>query len=146
MVALGYLVYARIEQACWPPRSSDSRQEAPSLEKEAAAADKVRAAVAEISKWTDGDVVWLDHFRALSEEFPPAQGAIVNQLTFSPSSGGGEIRLRGLARDTDTIGQMEQQLRSRLRGVIDRGSREDPSQKPYSWRFETSVLVGREPE
>ncbi|MGD0900702.1 MAG: hypothetical protein ABR915_22955 [Thermoguttaceae bacterium] len=145
VLLLGYLIYARIDRAMLAAEIEQLQKDAPSLEKQAAAADKVRAAAADISKWTDSDIVWLDHFRALSEQFPSARGAVVNQLTFSSSAGGGEIRLRGLARDHAAIGQMEQQLGGRSRGVIDRGSHEDPSQGPYSWRFETSVLVGREP-
>jgi hypothetical protein len=142
---LGYLVYARIEHARLAREIEQYQMEAESSEKAAARADKIRQAVAEISKWTDGDVVWLDHLRALGEDFPSASRAILTQLSFGPSPGGGEIHLRGLAQDPDTISQLEQQLRKRSRGVIDHGSHEDPSRRPYGWRFETSVLVGREP-
>jgi hypothetical protein len=144
VLLLAWLVYARIEQARLVGEIDRLTAESAALEKPAARADKIRANAAEISKWADGDIVWLDHFRVLSEHFPPAQGAIVNQLTFGPTSAGPEMNLRGQARDAATIGQMEQQLRSRWPRVISRGSREDSSQRLYSWRFETSVIVGRE--
>ena len=145
VVLVGYLVYARVEHTWLAAEIERFQKDADGSEKAAAKADKIRQAVAEISKWTDSDVVWLDHLRALGEDFPSTGRAILSQLTFGPSSGGGEMHLRGLAQDPDTISQLEQQLRKRSRGVIDHGSHEDPSRRPYGWRFETSVLVGREP-
>jgi Tfp pilus assembly PilM family ATPase len=145
VLLVGYLVYARIAQT-WLAADVDRLQKAAESEEKAAVkADKIRQAVAEISKWTDGEVVWLDHLRALGEDFPPTDRAILTQLSCGPAPSGGEMHLRGKARDPDTISQMEQQLRQRSRNVNDHGSHEDASKRPYSWQFDTSVLVGREP-
>jgi len=145
LLLLGYLVYARVEHARLAGKIAGLKKDADAMEKEAVQADKIRATAAEISKWTDGDVVWLDQLRALGEDFPSSRSAILNQLSCDSSPGGGKMDLDGVARDPDTISQMEQQLGKRSRSVVDHGSKEDPARRPYGWRFKTSVLVGREP-
>ena len=75
LLALAYLAYVRIDHALLANQIGDLKAKSASLEKRAARADKTRETAAEISKWTDGNVVGrLDHFRgALSEHFPPAR-------------------------------------------------------------------------
>jgi Tfp pilus assembly protein PilN len=144
VLLVGWFVYARVEQSQLAAEVSRLSQESRALEAAAAKADKVQASVKEITKWTDGDVAWLDQLRALSEDFPPAEDAVLTQLTLTSTASGGEMRLKGLAKKADTIAAMEERLRNRSRRVIGRDSREDSSLPPYRWRFETSVFPVRD--
>jgi hypothetical protein len=58
---------------------------------------------------------------------------------------GGVIELDGLAQDVPTIGLLEKGLRNQSREVEGTGSSElSPAPKYYSWKFQSSVFVGRE--
>jgi Tfp pilus assembly PilM family ATPase len=101
--------------------------------------------VEEVKKWAESEVLWLDQLRELSKDFPPAENAVLGQLAMSSGAGGaGEMRLKGAARNAEAIAAVEESLRAHDRKVIDRGSREDRTLKHYSWRFDTSVILGRE--
>ncbi len=107
-------------------------------------AEKLYANVAEIEKWTTGDVVWLDELRELSREFPPAKEAVLTGLTVRSTRTGGEIKIEGLADGTSTLQVIERDLRDPAHRVDGKGSREDRSNKRYPWRFETSLSIEKE--
>jgi Tfp pilus assembly PilM family ATPase len=108
--------------------------------------EKNIAAAAEIAKWDDGEVIWLDHLRELSKDFPPAADVTLSQLTLvvPPASSEGKMQLKGWAKNAETIAAMEQKLRKQGRRVVGDKSQEDRSKAPYSWQFNTSVFVGKE--
>ena len=121
--------------------TNESRQ----LERNVEAARKAVKAVEAIKPWTDSDVVWLDELRKLSEDFPPAKKAMLNDMTFSsPRSAGGTMTLKGLAADVAAITEMEDGLRNESRRVADQGRFVDDSNKFYKRRFTLFVHVDAE--
>jgi Tfp pilus assembly PilM family ATPase len=111
-----------------------------------AQAEKLQGKVAEIERWASTDVVWLDELRMLSEKFPSAKEAMLTDLTLggSAAKGGGEMKMAGFVRSPAAIDAIEQNLRDARHHVEGKGSREDPSTKGYSWRFDTSLFVEKE--
>jgi hypothetical protein len=144
LVAVALLVYTRVERGRLAGEVQQLQSQSQALEEAVARADKVRATAAEIGKWTNTDVVWLDQLRELSQDLPAADRAVLRQLTLGPAPDGGEMRLRGSAQKSETIAALEEVLRSRSRRVVGHESHEDSTQNGYGWRFETSVFVGRE--
>jgi len=148
---LVYFVYGRI--AYFRLQSEVSQ-----LEARADAADKILnssgnknlAAAKEISRWADGEIVCLDQLRTMSEHFPPAKKILLSRVTLLPSSvnsGGetfGKLHLEGWAQDNDAITAMEESLRSSGSRVDSSKTSEDHSTPPYSLKFNTTMLIGRE--
>ena len=141
VLAMAYLVYARIDQAWLADETVRLEAESKRLDIAVANADKVRTKSEDIGKWADNQVVWLDHLLALSEGFPESRSAVLRQLTISPTAAGGEMRLKGFARQADSIAEVEKALHAHFPKVAGRDSREDRSMRNYSWRFETAVMV-----
>jgi Tfp pilus assembly PilM family ATPase len=150
LLLLTYLVVGGIQHWWLAGEVNELAAKSKRKDKDVAAANKDLASAAEIGKWADGEVVWLDQLRELSGDFPPAEKAALGQLTltYPPAAAAkdvrGEMQLKGWARSVEAIAAMEQGLRAHGRRVIGSNSREDRSVPPYSWHFETSVLVGRE--
>jgi len=145
LLAAIYPIHGRIQRGRLAYEVDQLQEQSQALDRAVTQADKVRSAVAEITKWGETDVVWLEQLRTLSLDFLPAERTALRQLTFGPAPHGGEIRLRGMARKAETIAAMEEALRSRSRRVVGRDSREETSPLPYGWQFETSLFVDREP-
>ncbi len=146
LLVLAYLIFGRVEH-WWLAREVHQLEvQSQRLDTALIAAEKVSASSNEIAKWADGDVVWLDQLRELSEDFPPARQATLSRLTLmvAPASVGGEMQLEGWAQDTEAITALEQSLRGHARRLVGVNSREDHSLGQYSWQFKTSVFVGRE--
>ena len=143
MVPLVWLIWSRIDGYLLASDVDRLQAESKSLDEAIAAAKKVRGATAEIRKWADTEVVWLDQLEGLTESFPPAEDAVLGQLTLRIGQGGSQIDLKGWVRDAEVIAKMEDAVRARAGQIQSKSSREDSSMKPYSWRFETSVLLQR---
>jgi Tfp pilus assembly PilM family ATPase len=160
LLLLSYFVYGRL--AYWQ-LESDYQQ----LQKRSSDADNILraagsrnlAAAKDIAKWADGEVVWLDRLRDLSEDFPAADAAMVDHLSLTRQSDRtavarspvrastgpemqGKMDIEGLARDNKSVGTMEQALRAHGRRLEGSKTNEDRSSPPYSVKFWTTVLVG----
>jgi hypothetical protein len=97
----------------------------------------------EIDKFTAADVNWLEELERLSTKFPPADDARADDLvaTAKQNTGGGSLVVQGLAKDTDTINEMELALRDKDRTVVGAGSKEDPKAKGLTWRYREEIVV-----
>jgi hypothetical protein len=150
LLSLAYIIYARVENYMLINEVDRLTTQSKSLDADIASAKKVRTTVAEIAKWTDGEAIWLDQLRALSEGFPPPQDAILGQLTFGVRQAGSQVDLKGWVRNAEVIAAMEERVRARagqIAGQIaGKSSREDSSMKNYSWRFEASLLQPKGPK
>jgi Tfp pilus assembly PilM family ATPase len=139
---VAYFVYGRLDQYLLANEVDRLQQQARTLDAAAERAKKLHARVAEISKWTDGEVVWLDRLLSLSRSFPPPADAMLSQLTVAASQGAGRIEAKGWVRAADVIAALEEGVRAHLGRITSKSSRQDSSVRPYSWRFETSILTG----
>ncbi|HEY4759146.1 MAG TPA: hypothetical protein VIH42_01060 [Thermoguttaceae bacterium] len=109
-------------------------------------AASIESVVAAIESWTATDMCWLDELEELGREFPPAKDAMITQLSLGPNTRGGEMRVEGLAGSAETLKTMEQALHDPVHYVIGKGSSEDATVKPYSWRFSGSLIIDTIPE
>lgn len=161
LLALAYFGYGRF---AYRQLDAEVRQ----LEKQSAEADanlladgsRNLAAANEIADWVDGEAVWLDSLRELSEDFPSAEVATVGHLLFTRQSNrisaarssgrapvGVETQrqmiLEGWARDNKAVGAMEQSLRAHARRLEGSKTNEDRSVPPYSVKYRTTARLGR---
>ncbi|MBN2476170.1 MAG: hypothetical protein JXB62_16275 [Pirellulales bacterium] len=119
-------------------------QQSKDYDKLIARADKARAAVEELDKWSTTDVVWLDEIREISEKFRPAKEAMLTKLTLIAATPGGRMELEGLVDSALTIDALEEDLRDELHDVVGTGSSEESIREHYSWSFRSSVFVTAE--
>jgi Tfp pilus assembly PilM family ATPase len=117
--------------------------EAATLKRQVAQATKVERLAGKISDWASPEVVWLDELLWLSEKFPPAQEGMLTQLQCM-SRGGGEIHVKGLAKDVSTVKEMEDRLRDAAHRVQSRDKSVDTSQKMYTYNFSSTIVLGEE--
>jgi Tfp pilus assembly PilM family ATPase len=144
LLPLAWFLYTRVERGRLATQVSALEAESKALDNAVTAAKKVRIAAAEIGKWADNDVNWLEQLRSLSDDLPSSDSAVVGQMTFSSGTNGNQIHLKGWVRGPETIAAMEDGLRAHGRQVFGKGSREDRALRHYSWRFETSLAIPRE--
>jgi Tfp pilus assembly PilM family ATPase len=142
-LVLAYFAYGRVNSYLLASEVERLDEQSKALDASLPVAKKTRATAAEIAKWTDEETIWLDQLLSLSESFPPAQEAILNDLTFAVLTTGSQVDLKGLVRNADTIGKMEARVRARSGQIVSKNSREDHSVKDYSWRFEATVQLKR---
>ena len=120
----------------------DLTQQLKALEGPADRASKIDQMAAEVGKWTATDVIWLDELHGLSREFPPAQDAMLTQLTAeSTAIRGSRIELQGLVRSAGALDELEQRLRTGTHRVEGEGRTLDSSKKGYTYRFKSTVLL-----
>lgn len=100
--------------------------------------------VAAIEAWTQGDVLWLEELRELSERFPSARNAALTSLIMSRSpAGGGTMEMSVLVRDPAIIATMEESLRDEFHEVRSKRMQESGGDKAYAWQFESSLSVAK---
>lgn len=140
-------------------QAQDLQEQLERWDRQVTQAAKFEQAAGEVQKWIASEVVWLDELRRLAEKLPPPAEAMLTQLTaVSGETSGpagasksgrslslGEIMLEGLARSVDAAGAMEQALLDKTHQVETKHNSEDTAQKPYSWRFKSSVHLRPEP-
>lgn len=137
---LGWLVYSRIDHYLLAESVAALTKQSTGLDKDIERAKKVQSTVAEIAKWADEDVIWLDRIYALEQSFPPAEDAILGQLTVNSGPKGGQMELKGSVRRSGDITRLEDGVRAHGDIMSAKSSREDPALPPYAYSFEASVL------
>jgi hypothetical protein len=108
------------------------------------AAGQVVQDVGKIDEWTQGDVPWLDELSYLSRTFPPADAAIVTQLSVAAvgkDNIGGRVFLDGAAVRSETISEIERGVRDDWHEVQGAGGTTDNQFPGYPWVFKKMVTV-----
>ena len=85
-------------------------------------------------------MIWLDRIYALEQSFPPAEDAVLSQLTINSGPHGGQIELKGWVRRPDDIAAWKKAFAPTEAEMSAKSSREDRSVPPYACSFEASVL------
>lgn len=111
------------------------------LEPVVKSAKEIEDSVSQIKQWTDGDIVWLEELRQLSERFPESKEAMLTNLRLNPHVDGGAISLEGRVRDSATIDSLETALRDDFHRVKGESRQQDRDNKKYSWQFKSAVTV-----
>lgn len=141
---VAYMVYARIDRALLIDEVDQLEKKSKSLDDAIGKAKKVRGSTAEIGRWADEDAIWLDWLQAIHQGFPPAEDALLGQVTVSANAQGGQVDLKGWVRRSETIARLEEGVRARAGTVSAKSSREDRSIRPYAWAFEATVQKGKD--
>ena len=141
LLLAAWLVYGRIEHFRLGDEVDQLENKLKSLETAKGKAEKIHTAVAEISKWADEEVIWLDQLQSLNEGFPPAEEAMLGQLALGVRPTGGQLDLKGWVRRAEVIAKMEEQVRARGAQISIKNSREDGSVKRYAWRFDALIQL-----
>jgi len=140
---LGYQIYTKHHLAS---EVEQLRNQAQELDRALKQAEKEEKVYAEIARWKETDVDWLEELRRLSEKFPPAQEAMASQMLMGPARRGGTIQLEGFAAKSAAIDALAENLRDANHQVEGGGRAADASQKNYSWRYRMNMYVPpREP-
>ncbi len=130
-----YLLASRVEQLTLQSKDLDNALQD---------AKRAHAKVAEIIRWADEDVNWLDQFYALNQCFPPAEDAMLGEATVSTGQRGGEIGLHGWVARHDDLSRLAESVRARGYKMSQKTSGDDrAATAPYSCYFEASVLAER---
>jgi len=142
VLVLGYLGYNWWQAGQLRSQIAELAQRSRLLEQPAVQADKTAQVAAELNKWADDEVIWLDEIRELCEDLPPAQDIMLLQLTLGGTGAhGGEIKLEGVARSPESIDKLEAGLRDAAHRVEGKGRSLDTQHKNYPWRFTSLIYV-----
>ncbi len=139
VLLLGWLVYSRVEHSMLANSVSELEKQLADLEKENEHAKKLHASTADVSKWADDDVNWLDRIYLLEKSFPPAAEAVLSELT-ATSGQRGQISLKGRAHGREGVVHLAQGILAHGDKISEKSTRDDSSVAPYSVYFEVSVL------
>jgi Tfp pilus assembly PilM family ATPase len=101
------------------------------------------ADTAELDRFLDGNVIWLDELRRVAEKLPPASEAIVRNVSGDAlQTGGGRLTISGRVAEPSTVSALGDQLRDENHQVIGAGTGEAPNaEPPYLWTFSETVSV-----
>ncbi len=105
-------------------------------------ADARVAEVTQIESWSKEEVNWLDELHELSQEFPPAEDAMLTRMRVSPQSGVSTMVLEGVAKESSTVFDIEKLINDE-RHVVKRGEGARPVDDagPYRAFFNETITV-----
>ncbi len=97
-----------------------------------------------VDQFLDGNVNWLDEFKLLAEQMPPAEGAMLRSLSVAtvPREGGGRVTLSGVAASPEVVDQLELALRESDRSITGSGANDMGRDEAYRWGFRETVTIG----
>jgi Tfp pilus assembly PilM family ATPase/Tfp pilus assembly protein PilN len=121
------------------------RQRQSELDRELKAGAQVAQLAQAVRGWIGTQIDWLEELRRLNEKIPPAKEVMLTKVSLAAGSKAGEISLEGFAASSESVQKMEQSLEDETHRVVSKGKAEDDSQKPYTLRFGTSVVIRSAP-
>jgi Tfp pilus assembly PilM family ATPase len=138
-----WLIEKRVERYRLVSTVVELEQRSAALGDEITHAKQVSATAAEIAKWNNDDVIWLDRTYALAQSLPPAQNALLGQFQANSAQRGGQIDLKGFVYKVDDIASFEKSVREHGGETIDKQSREDHTVPHYNWAIDVSVIAAK---
>ncbi len=136
LMGLGYLAWGRIENFVAASEVESLTEKSKSLDRKIEAAKKDRAKVADIARWANDEVIWLDQLYSLNQCFPPKEDAVLDELVCSQQG----MDVKGLVSNEGVLAKMEESMDKRIGPVTPKIQKEDQSRRPYSWHFEALVV------
>ena len=146
VLGLAYLIYARIDYLLLAGEVDDRKVKCKVVDNQVKQYNdkKIGETVAEIHKWTVGEVTWLDQLYALNQAFPSSEEAVLSDLSLSGQQGA--MVLKGRVRNEEVFAKMGANIRAHG-GQINIGTRRDDQPRSYyPWYFEASVTVKKGPK
>ena len=139
VLLLGWIIYGRVEHYLLASSVDQLTQDSADLDASILQAKKVRANSADIAKWADEDVIWLDRIYTLNQSFPPAEDMILNDLAADSGINNGQVTLKGYSRP-DGIARLRESIGAHGGRLNEQNIIEDRTLPPYTCTFEATVL------
>ena len=140
-VILTLVVFNWLQTGRLKAELSDLKNKAAAMDKEIRAADKTVTAANEVESWLQDEVVWLDELRWLSEQFLPAEDAMLTKLSAGSTGGRRELWLDGLASSEDAVAALDRGLNDDSHRVAGKTKSANPSDGRYRIQFRSSVRI-----
>jgi Tfp pilus assembly PilM family ATPase len=140
---LAWVIYGRVQHALLAAEVDSLTVQSKELDPQIADAKKVSANTADIAKWADEDVVWLDRLYKLNQSLPPARNAILNSFLANSSLRGGQMELKGNVRQQEDLVKFNDALRPQDQKLSIKRNGEDAAHPPYALSFEAAVLPNK---
>lgn len=149
-VGIGLLLALGLGYGWWQLYSMDAeiaslRARQTQLDREIKSGAEVIQLAQGVRTWLGSRINWLDELKRLNEKIPPAKEVMLTKVSLAAGSRAGEITLEGFAASSQSVQKMEQALEDAQHRVVSKGKAEDDSQKPYTLRFGTSVVIHTAP-
>ena len=104
--------------------------------------ETARTHAAKLEEFLAADVNWLDKLHTLSQRFPPAEKARVDDFYATGLvAGGGRATIQGYADDDSTIFEMEASVRDPEHSIQGSGGKFDAEASTLPWRFKEEITV-----
>ncbi len=120
-------------------------QVANELQQETKLLEKLRSrtfVVDAVERWRTNEIHWLNELHELSVEFPPADQAVVQNMSMTSNNNGiGVVSMSVRVKDPALIGQMESTLRDQSHQVASRRISQATDERAFPCQFETSISV-----
>ena len=142
--ALALMIVGWIWLGLWGQSSEIKRltAERDKLTKLAKQGERSRTHAAKLEEFLAADINWLDKLHTLSERFPPAEKARVDDLYATGLvAGGGRATIQGYADDDSTIFEMEASVRDPEHSIQGSGGKFDAEASTLPWRFKEVITV-----
>ncbi|MDG2380606.1 MAG: hypothetical protein P8N76_02950 [Pirellulaceae bacterium] len=125
--------------------NADFNQVSADFEQQTKLLEKLRSrtfAVDAVARWRTQEIHWLNELQELSAEFPPADQAVVQNMSMTASNNGlGVVSMSVRVKDPAIIGQMESTLRDQAHQVTSRRISQASDKRAFPCQFETSISV-----
>jgi phage shock protein A len=139
VAVMGFFGYQTYGKYTLSSQVDQLRRQSQALDTAIKQAEQQQKMYAEIARWKDTDVHWLEELRRLSEQFPPARQVMLSQILMGPGRGGGILQLTGLAASASDIDALVQRLQDAGHSVAVTNRAEDPKQPQYRWQFKIHI-------
>ena len=144
VAVLGFFGYHIYSKYTLSSQVDQLRRQSQALDTAIKQAEQQQKMYAEIARWKDTDVHWLEELRRLSQQFLPARQAMVSQILMGPARGGGMMQLTGLAASASDIDALVQRLQDTRHSVVVTNRAEDSKQPQYRWQFKIHISAPRQ--
>jgi Tfp pilus assembly PilM family ATPase len=141
--AVAALVLAVVGFAWWQLSSLDAEiaelaNQSKALDAQVKASKPVVDRTAEVDKYIEGRVTWLNELRELATDLPPAETVILDELS-TTVAGGAKLSIVGGAIKQDDVPALELKLADERHRIRGRGTNVNEKNAPYSATFTADI-------
>jgi hypothetical protein len=140
-----YIIYGHVEHAMLAAEVDGMAANIASMDKQLKDKTPIRLKAAEIRKWTDQEIDWLDKLDGLARGLPSAREVRLSELVLNSGQRGSQMDFKGWTRRYETIAEMEEGVRPLVGKINTKDSHEDSLAAPYAWQIDVSVVVEKSP-
>jgi hypothetical protein len=96
-----------------------------------------------VDQFLDGNVIWLEQLRRLTDKMPPAKQVIVKTISAKSNvaAGGGQVILQAAAKSPGVVHEMEASIRDENHSVGGTGTNDLGEDQDYRWGFNHVISI-----